>query len=86
MDPREPAWSAAWSRTPPAIVQDTGPPLTFPTFCANLLRRTATPRDRSIRSVWSRVATASRTVVSPSAPRPASRIADLTWALGTRVV
>ena len=48
-------------------------------------RRTATPRARSIRSVWSRVATASVTHVSPSAARPASRIADLTWALGTGV-
>ena len=46
---------------------------------------TATPRARSIRSVWSRVATASVTHVSPSAARPASRIADLTWALGTGV-
>ena len=47
--------------------------------------RPATPRARSIRSVWSRVATASRTVVRPSARSPASRIADLTWALGTGV-
>ena len=46
---------------------------------------TATPRARSIRSVWSRVATASLTAVSPSAARPASRIADLTCALGTGV-
>ena len=45
----------------------------------------ATPRARSIRSVWSRVATASVTQVSPSAARPASRMADLTWALGTGV-
>ena len=45
-----------------------------------------TPRARSIRSVWSRVATASRTVVRPSARSAASRIADLTWALGTGVV
>ena len=44
----------------------------------------ATPRARSIRSVWSRVATDSRTVVRPSARRPASRIADFTWALGHR--
>ena len=33
--------------------------------------------------MWSRVATDSRTVVSPSARNPASRMADLTWALGT---
>jgi hypothetical protein len=44
---------------------------------------TETPRARSIRSVWSRVATGSRTAVVPSAARPASRMADLTWALGT---
>ena len=43
------------------------------------------PRARSIRSVWSRVATASVTVVSPPAASAASRIADLTWALGTAV-
>ena len=36
--------------------------------------------------MWSRVATASRTVVRPSARSPASRIADFTWALGTIVV
>ena len=43
----------------------------------------ATPRARSIRSVWSRVATDSRTVVTAvRAGAPASRIADLTWALG----
>ena len=46
-------------------------------------RSTATPRARSIRSVWSRVATASRTVVRPSARSPARRIADFTCALGT---
>ena len=46
---------------------------------------TATPRARSMRSVWSRVATASVTHVSPSADSAASRIADLTWALGTGV-
>ena len=52
---------------------------------ASVDSRTATPRARSIRSVWSRVATASVTVVSPSAARAASRIADFTWALGTGV-
>ena len=46
---------------------------------------TAMPRARSIRSVWSRVAIDSVTAVSPSAARPASRTADLTWALGTGV-
>ena len=46
-------------------------------------RSTGTPRARSIRSVWSRVATASRTVVRPSARSPARRIADFTCALGT---
>ena len=50
------------------------------------VRSTGTPRARSIRSVWSRVATASRTVVRPSARSPASRIADFTCALGTAVV
>ena len=49
------------------------------------LALTATPRALSIRSVWSRVATRSRTVVRPSARRPASRIADLTCADGTGV-
>ena len=42
------------------------------------VRSTGTPRARSIRSVWSRVATDSRTVVRPSARSPASRIADFT--------
>ena len=50
------------------------------------VRSTGTPRARSIRSVWSRVATDSRTVVRPSARSPASRIADFTCALGTGVV
>ena len=48
-----------------------------------LPRSTGTPRARSIRSVWSRVAIDSRTVVRPSARRPASRTADFTCALGT---
>ena len=37
----------------------------------------------SISSVWARVATASRTTVSPLAASPARRTADLTWALAT---
>ena len=36
------------------------------------------PAARSIRSVWSRVATLSTTVVRPSASRPASRTHDFT--------
>ena len=58
------------------------------TVCAPsgpVVSSTAMPRARSIRSVWSRVATDSVTAVSPSAARPASRTADLTWALGTGV-
>ena len=47
---------------------------------------TVTPRARSMRSVWSRVATASTTRVSPCAASPARRIADFTWADGTGVV
>ena len=50
------------------------------------VRSTGTPLARSIRSVWSRVATDSRTVVRPSARSPASRMADFTCALGTVVV
>ena len=64
---------------PPSTVQATEP-------SAASVRSTGTPRARSIRSVWSRVATASRTVVRPSARSPASRIADFTCALGTAVV
>ena len=41
------------------------------------------PASASISSVWARVGTGSWTTVSPSAERPASRIADLTWALAT---
>ena len=44
---------------------------------------TRAPAARSISSVWSRVGAGSITVVLPSAPRPASRIADLTCALAT---
>ena len=44
---------------------------------------TAAPAAASIRSVWSRVGAGSTTVVSPSAKRPASRIADFTCALAT---
>ena len=39
-----------------------------------------------MRSVWSRVARRSMTVVRPAAFRPARRIADLTWADGDRGV
>ena len=42
---------------------------------------TSAPASASISSVWARVATGSRTTVSPSASRPASRTALLTWAL-----
>ena len=41
------------------------------------------PAAASISSVWSRVGRGSWTVVFPCAPRPASRIADFTWALAT---
>jgi hypothetical protein len=41
---------------------------------------TLAPKWRSIRSVWSRVASRSITVVRPGELRPASRIADLIWA------
>ena len=50
-----------------------------------IVRTSTEPRARSMRSVWSRVATDSRTVVVPSARSPASRIADLTCADGTGV-
>ncbi len=56
---------------PPWIVQATDP-------SGASDRSTGTPRARSMRSVWSRVATDSRTVVIPSARSPASRIADFT--------
>ena len=46
-------------------------------------RRTTAPKWVSMRSVWSRVGSASITVVSPGALRPASRTADFTWAEGT---
>ena len=65
--------------SPPSTVTATAP-------SADPVRSTGTPRARSIRSVWSRVATDSRTVVRPSARNPASRIADFTCALGTGVV
>ena len=44
---------------------------------------TSAPKWRSMRSVWSRVASGSMIVVSPGALRPASRTADFTWADGT---
>ena len=43
----------------------------------------ATPNAGSSRSVWSRLGAGSRTVVRPSACRPASRTAVFTCALGT---
>ena len=46
---------------------------------------TSAPKWRSMRSVWSRVACASMTVVAPAACRPASSTADLIWAEGTGV-
>ena len=46
---------------------------------------TSAPIARSIRSVWSRVGMVSTTSVNPSAYRPASKMADLTWALATGV-
>ena len=39
------------------------------------------PAAANISSVWVRVATRSRTIVSPVASRPANRMADFTWAL-----
>jgi hypothetical protein len=41
---------------------------------------TSTPKARSIRSVWSRVASFSSTTVTPSARKPASMMADFTCA------
>ena len=51
----------------------------------SLLRREIrTPAWRSMRSVWSRVATGSTTTVGPSlAYSPASRMHDFTWAEAT---
>ena len=56
------------------------PPVTLTTRPS---RPTSTPKARNARSVWSRVADGSRTLVRPSACRPASRTALLTCALGT---
>jgi hypothetical protein len=44
---------------------------------------TSAPASASSSSVWARVATGSRTTVSPAAASPASRTADFTWALAT---
>jgi hypothetical protein len=44
------------------------------------------PTAASISSVWARVATGSTTTVSPDAAIPASRMADLTWALAIGMV
>ena len=46
-------------------------------------RSTGTPKAASMRSVWSRLAAGSRTVVRPSACRPASSTAVFTCALAT---
>ena len=51
------------------------------TVSSSPLRRILAPAAASIRSVWSRVWTGSRTVVSPSARSPASSRQDFTWAL-----
>ena len=45
--------------------------------------RTSAPKWRSMRSVWSRVASGSITVVSPAVLRPASRMALFTCAEAT---
>ena len=50
---------------------------------ARLLTAMSAPQSGSSSSVCGRVGTSSRTVVAPSAARPASRTAPLTWALGT---
>ena len=44
---------------------------------------TCAPKARSMRSVWSRVASGSITSAPPSAWRPASSTADFTWADGS---
>ena len=44
------------------------------------------PASSNISSVWARVVTRSRTMVGPTAARPANRMADFTWALATLVV
>ncbi len=53
------------------------------TVAARPARSTLTPKAGSIRSVWSRLGAGSRTVVEPSACRPARRIAVFTCALAT---
>ena len=44
---------------------------------------TSAPKWRNMNSLWSRVAAASRTTVTPGAFRPAKRTADFTWAEAT---
>ena len=61
----------AWSGVPPV------------TLAESPSRSTVTPKPLSIRSVWSRLGIGSRTVVRPSACRPANRIAVFTCALAT---
>jgi len=53
------------------------------TVCPSSSTAISAPQRRSNSSVWARVRTASCTTVSPSAPSPASRMADFTWALAT---
>ena len=50
------------------------------------VRVSVAPKARSASSLWSRVRTASRTVVVPAVCRPASRMQVFTCALGTGVV
>ena len=65
---------------PPSVPRRRAPPRTV---AARPSRSTATPKAGSRRSVWSRLGLGSRTVVTPSACRPASRTAVFTWALAT---
>ena len=50
------------------------------------VRVSVAPKARSASSLWSRVRTASRTVVVPAVCKPASRTQVFTCALGTGVV
>ena len=64
----------------------TSPPRSFAGPCTEMTRfftETSAPNWRNASSVWSRVRTGSRTVVVPSANRPANRTHVLTWALAT---
>ena len=69
--------------TSPGTSRETGRRVAPPwTETAAPFTSTATPNAGSRRSVWSRVAAGSTTVVRPSAWSPASRTADFTCALG----